>query len=58
VREVDLFGMIQLPAIQFLSLVLRHSGRHRGQLSAYLRAMGGQVPAIHGPSADTATASA
>ena len=27
---------------------------HRGQLSAYLRAMGGKVPSIYGPSADTA----
>lgn len=25
---------------------------HRGQLSTYLRAMGGKVPAIYGPSAD------
>ncbi len=25
---------------------------HRGQLSAYLRAMGGKVPSIYGPSAD------
>ena len=27
---------------------------HRGQLTAYLRPMGGKVPAIYGPSADTA----
>ena len=27
---------------------------HRGQLSAYLRPMGGKVPAIYGPSADDA----
>ena len=26
---------------------------HRGQLSAYLRAMGGKVPGIYGPSGDT-----
>jgi uncharacterized damage-inducible protein DinB len=26
---------------------------HRGQLSTYLRPMGGKVPAIYGPSADT-----
>jgi hypothetical protein len=25
---------------------------HRGQLSTYLRPMGGKVPSIHGPSAD------
>ncbi len=27
---------------------------HRGQLAAYLRAMGGKVPSIYGPSADDA----
>jgi len=27
---------------------------HRGQLSAYLRPMGGKVPSIYGPSADDA----
>jgi len=27
---------------------------HRGQLSVYLRPMGGKVPSIYGPSADTA----
>lgn len=29
---------------------------HRGQLSAYLRPMGGKVPGIYGPSADTVPA--
>lgn len=53
VREVDLMGAFQLPAVQFLGLMLRHSAHHRGQLSAYLRAMGGRVPSIYGPSADT-----
>ena len=52
-RQVDLFGMIQMPAVGFISMMLRHSAHHRGQLSAYLRAMGGKVPAIYGPSADT-----
>jgi uncharacterized damage-inducible protein DinB len=27
---------------------------HRGQLSTYLRPMGGKVPSIYGPSGDTA----
>jgi uncharacterized damage-inducible protein DinB len=27
---------------------------HRGQLSSYLRPMGGMVPSIYGPSADDA----
>jgi uncharacterized damage-inducible protein DinB len=58
VREIDLLGMLKLPAVQFLSMVLRHSAHHRGQLSAYLRAMGGKVPAIYGPSADTKSTTA
>ena len=41
-----------LPGIQYLVLGLKHSIHHRGQLSAYLRPMGGRVPGIYGPSAD------
>jgi uncharacterized damage-inducible protein DinB len=58
VREVDLMGMIRMPAVNFLSLMLRHSAHHRGQLSAYLRPMGAKVPPIYGPSADTQIAAA
>jgi uncharacterized damage-inducible protein DinB len=36
----------------FLWLSLFDSIHHRGQLAAYLRPMGGKVPAIYGPSAD------
>jgi len=57
-QEIDLMGAFRLPAIQFLSMMVRHSVHHRGQLSAYLRAMGAKVPGIYGPSADSATASA
>jgi len=53
---IDFMGMMQMPAVNFLSMALKHSVHHRGQLSTYLRAMGGQVPGIYGPSADTATA--
>jgi uncharacterized damage-inducible protein DinB len=52
-KDLDLLGAFQMPAIQFLSMTLRHSVHHRGQLAAYLRAMGGKVPSIYGPSADT-----
>ena len=52
-REVDLFGMVRMPAVQFISLMLRHSAHHRGQLSTYLRPMGAKVPSIYGPTADT-----
>lgn len=40
------------PVRQFLWLSLFDSIHHRGQLAAYLRPMGGKVPAIYGPSAD------
>lgn len=40
------------PVGSFLWLVLMDSIHHRGQLAAYLRPMGGKVPAIYGPSAD------
>lgn len=42
----------ELPAGSFLWLCLFDSIHHRGQLTAYLRPMGGKVPAIYGPSAD------
>lgn len=53
VREVDFFGMMQAPAVTFLTLANNHSIHHRGQLSAYLRAMGSKVPDIYGPSGDS-----
>jgi uncharacterized damage-inducible protein DinB len=40
------------PAGSFLWLSLFDSIHHRGQLTAYLRPMGGKVPAVYGPSAD------
>jgi uncharacterized damage-inducible protein DinB len=53
---IDLFGIIQAPAVNFLAMTIKHSVHHRGQLSSYLRAMGGNVPGIYGPSADTQAA--
>jgi uncharacterized damage-inducible protein DinB len=53
---IDLFGMIQMPAVDFIALTLKHSVHHRGQLSSYIRPMGGRVPSIYGPSANTAAA--
>jgi uncharacterized damage-inducible protein DinB len=41
------------PVGQFLWFILFDAIHHRGQLSAYIRPMGGKVPAIYGPSADT-----
>jgi len=52
-KIIDLFGMIQAPGVNFLAMAVKHSVHHRGQLSTYLRPMGGSVPGIYGPSADT-----
>jgi uncharacterized damage-inducible protein DinB len=52
-KVVDFFGMMQLPAVNFLSLMRKHGVHHRGQLSAYLRPMGAKVPGIYGPSGDS-----
>jgi uncharacterized damage-inducible protein DinB len=51
-KEVDFFGMMKAPAVVFLAMAQNHSVHHRGQLAAYLRAMGSAVPAIYGGSAD------
>ena len=51
-RVVDFFGMMQSPAAGYLGLANNHSIHHRGQLAAYLRAMGGKVPSIYGPTAE------
>jgi uncharacterized damage-inducible protein DinB len=55
-KVIDLFGILQLTAVDFIALTLKHSVHHRGQLSNYVRPMGGRVPSIYGPSANTATA--
>jgi uncharacterized damage-inducible protein DinB len=55
-KPIDFRGMFQLPAVAYFEFSLRHSIHHRGQLSAYLRAMGGKVPAIYGESYDSAEA--
>jgi len=51
-KIVDFFGMFQLPNVVYLNFALVHSIHHRGQLSSYLRPMGGKVPSIYGGSAD------
>lgn len=52
-QVIDFFGMMQLPGVVYLTLMVKHSVHHRGQLSAYLRPMGAKVPGIYGPSGDT-----
>jgi len=51
-KVVDFFGMMQMPNATYLGFANNHSIHHRGQLAAYLRAMGGKVPSIYGGSAD------
>jgi uncharacterized damage-inducible protein DinB len=51
-RILDFYGFLQEPAAGIVTLALRHGIHHRGQLSSYLRPMGGKVPSIYGPSAD------
>ena len=55
-KMVDFRGLFQLPAVMYLEFASNHSIHHRGQLSAYLRAMGSKVPAIYGESYDSAAA--
>jgi len=55
-RILDFRGMFQLPAVAYLDFTIKHTVHHRGQLSTYLRAMGGKVPAIYGESYDSAEA--
>jgi len=51
-KDVDFFGMVKQPAIGFLGMANNHGIHHRGQLAAYLRAMGSKVPSLYGGSAD------
>ncbi|BCS33765.1 hypothetical protein TBR22_A29920 [Luteitalea sp. TBR-22] len=50
--SVSFFGMIEAPNATYLGLANNHGIHHRGQLAAYLRAMGSTVPALYGESAD------
>ena len=51
-REIDFRGFMKMPAVGFLTISTHHMIHHRGQLSSYIRPMGGKVPSIYGPSAD------
>src|SRR5258708_10116030 len=46
------FAVFTFPAVVFMNLANSHSIHHRGQLSAYIRAVGAKVPKIYGKSAD------
>jgi uncharacterized damage-inducible protein DinB len=49
---VSFFGKMEMPNVSYIGFANNHSVHHRGQLAAYLRAMGSKVPNIYGPSAD------
>ncbi len=49
---VSFFGMMEMPNVKYIGFANNHSIHHRGQVAAYLRAMGSKVPNIYGPSAD------
>jgi len=57
-KVVDFRGMMQMPAVSFMPFNVNHIVHHRGQLSVYLRPMGGKVPAIYGESYDSKAAKA
>ena len=46
--------VMERPTVELLWDFMFDAIHHRGQLSAYLRPMGGKVPSIYGPSADDA----
>jgi uncharacterized damage-inducible protein DinB len=48
---VESFGM-KLPSVAYLMFCNNHMIHHRGQLTTYLRPMGGKVPAMYGGSFD------
>ena len=57
-QPVDFFGVMKLPNAAYVGFAQNHTVHHRGQLAAYIRAMGGKVPSIYGGSADEPFAAA
>ena len=51
IKITDFFGM-KMPTFSYIQFCQDHTVHHRGQLSTFLRAMGGKVPDIYGGSAD------
>ena len=57
-ETIDFFNMMKFSRARWIGFANNHSVHHRGQLAAYLRAMGSKVPNIYGPSADAEAMSA
>jgi uncharacterized damage-inducible protein DinB len=51
-KVVEAWGVLKLPSVSYMLFCNNHMIHHRGQLSTYLRPMGGKVPAIYGASFD------
>jgi uncharacterized damage-inducible protein DinB len=51
-KIINFFGVMQVPNFSLIGFWNNHSIHHRGQLSAYLRAVNAHVPSIYGGSAD------
>ena len=51
-EPVEFFNMMKMSRARWIGFANNHSIHHRGQLAAYLRAMGSKVPPIYGDSAD------
>ena len=51
-KMTNFLGAFNYPLVVYVQFLKSHQVHHRGQLSAYLRAMGGKVPSIYGGSAD------
>jgi uncharacterized damage-inducible protein DinB len=51
-ETVDFFNIMKRSRAAWIGFANNHSIHHRGQLAAYLRALGSKVPNIYGPSAD------
>ena len=49
---LSFFGAMEMATLNYIGFANNHSVHHRGQLAAYLRALGSKVPNIYGPSAD------
>lgn len=50
--KINFMNIYNFERVYYLGVLLHHSIHHRGQLSAYLRAMGSKVPSIYGGSHD------
>ena len=51
-QPLNFYNVFNMPAVLYLNFLALHMVHHRGQLSTYLRPMGGKVPSIYGGSAD------